>query len=181
MDRAFRGCGLTSITLPEGCLHIFDGAFSQCTNLAEINLPSTLLSVGEESTSSVFNNTAYYNNESNWSDGVLYIGKWLIAVKSTVTEVEVASNCSSIGAGAISGFTHAASIKIPLSVKNIQAIAFTESENLTIYCEAPIKPEGWKDNWCDDSVTVVWGYGNIYLVTESGEFLTDEQGNLLVL
>lgn len=183
-DRAFAYSGLTTVTIPEGCWSISDGAFSNCTGLSTINLPSTLRSVGEESASSVFNNTAYYNNPNNWTDGVLYIGEWLIDIKSTVTEVEVASSCNSVGAGAISGWTHMAAIKIPLSVTNIQPKAFTGSENLTIYCEASSKPKGWKENWCDDSVTVVWGYvedTNIYLVTESGEYLTDEQGNLLIL
>ena len=173
-DRAFAYSGLTTVTIPEGCRCVYDGAFSQCTNLAEINLPSTLVAVGEESASSVFNNTAYYNDENNWVDGVLYIGEWLIDIKSTVAEVEVASSCSSISAGITSGRTLMAIIKIPLNVMNIQPKAFTNADNVTIYCEATSKPDGWADDWCDENVEVVWGY------TEEGDSCSHKYGGYTI-
>ena len=184
MERAFSMSGITNISIPEGCIAILDGAFSWCGDLAGINLPSTLVSIGEESAVSVFQNTAYYNNANNWVDGVLYIDGYLITVKDTETNVRVASNCYSIATGAVRNKTLSAVIKIPLSVGIIQPRAFTDCEDLTIYCEAPSKPEGWADDWHDGSVTVVWSYTedtSTYILTENGEYLTDEQGNILMI
>ena len=183
MNRAFRGCGLTSLTLPEGCLCIQDSAFSQCTNLATINLPSTLEAIGEESAESVFHNTAYYNDDTHWNKGTLYIGEYLICIR----EEEFSGgggifipSIKTVATGAVSGWSKNAEIVIPLSVDRIQPCAIVDSENVTVYCEAESKPEGWVDNWCDDTVTVVWGYST-YLITEDGEYLTDEQGNKLMI
>lgn len=170
-EYAFFGCeALTSITLPDSVKHINDYVFYDCINLSSITIGNGIKHIGYESGDKVFYNTAYYNDPNNWTDGVLYIGDYLISVKSTVTEVEVASSCSSISAGITSGRTLMAIIKIPLNVANIQPKAFTDSKNLTIYCEATSKPEGWADDWCDDSVTVVWGY------SEGGESCSHSYG-----
>lgn len=47
---------------------------------------------------------------------------------------------------------------LPSSITEIEPLAFAGCDNATIYCEAESKPEGWADDWVDDSVTVVWGH-----------------------
>jgi hypothetical protein len=115
---------------------------------------------------------------------IIETGEEIIFANATAS---IPDNASAIGVGAFSG-GYAAPIKIPLSVTDIKPLAFVECEGLTVY--VPYKseddiPSGWADDWHDGSVTVVWGYTeedtNTYLVTESGEFLTDEQGNLLII
>ena len=71
-------------------LIIFDGvekigrkAFNGCTNLEEISLPNSLNNVGF----GAFDDTAYAKNEENWTDSVLYVGNWLVAVKNSQTGV----------------------------------------------------------------------------------------------
>lgn len=61
------------VLIPSGVENI-SGEFSGCENLSEIVLPDTLNSISEY----VFCDTAYYKNDENWENGVLYIGNYLI-------------------------------------------------------------------------------------------------------
>ena len=69
--------GLTGITVPNSVETIGGKAFSGCDNLASILLPDSITSIG----ANAFTGTAYYNDESNWENGLLYIGTNLIASK----------------------------------------------------------------------------------------------------
>lgn len=71
---AFYYCGLESLTVEDGVVSIGDGAFSACEKLDRIELPDSVSDIGR----SAFANTAYYNNDNNWSDSLLYIGNCLI-------------------------------------------------------------------------------------------------------
>ena len=51
-------------------------------------------------------------------------------------------------------------IVIPQSVTSIKLRAFKGCDNLTIYCEATGKPQGWDSWWNEDDRPVVWGYVN---------------------
>ncbi|MBR5220666.1 MAG: hypothetical protein IKV66_06750, partial [Clostridia bacterium] len=46
-----------------------------------ITIPDSVTSISQDA----FSNTAYYNNASNWSDDVLYIGKHFIEAKTSKT------------------------------------------------------------------------------------------------
>lgn len=72
------GKGITKLAGPSG--NYFD-PFDGCTALENIVLPNGLTSINTE----LFNDTAYYNDPSNWKDGALYIGPYLIAVKPSVS------------------------------------------------------------------------------------------------
>ncbi len=77
-ESAFNGCSrVTDITIPDGVTCIGDWAFQYCYALTNISLPDSLTSIGYQA----FNNTGYYNaydENSNWENGVLYIGNHLI-------------------------------------------------------------------------------------------------------
>ena len=73
---------LTTVTIPESVTVIDGGAFINCGQLATINLPSALVSIEADA----FYDTAFYKNEANWdSDGVLYLGTYLIKAKNTLS------------------------------------------------------------------------------------------------
>ena len=56
-------------------------AFKGHTEIDEVYLPETINEIGN----AAFSDTAWYNEEANWDDGVLYCGEYLIKAKSSET------------------------------------------------------------------------------------------------
>ena len=71
---AFSNCALKEIVLPEGVERIGDRAFYYCDELASVVFPDSVCEVGMDALFS----TAYYDNEANWKDGVLFSGCHLL-------------------------------------------------------------------------------------------------------
>ena len=81
-EYAFNYCSsLTSVTIPDSITSIGGSAFSYCSSLISVTIPDSVTSIGHDA----FKGTAYYNDESNWINGVLYIGNHLIDVKDTIS------------------------------------------------------------------------------------------------
>ncbi len=162
-EYAFRGCAsLTSMTIPDGVESIEYGAFNGCTRLATIALPESVTSVG----GAVFDGTAFYNDESNWADGVLYINRCLIKVNREkvtgtgtyaikpgtraiaggafkycdLTAVTIPEGVVSIGASAFSFCQRLASVTIPSSVTNIGGYAFASCTSLASITSYAVMP-----------------------------------------
>lgn len=72
---AFYGCvGLADLTMqPDSVTKIGDGAFMHCKAMKQIEVPDSLAYIGYQS----FDDTGYYQTESNWKANVLYIGNCL--------------------------------------------------------------------------------------------------------
>ena len=76
-ESAFTGCtGLTSVEIPESVNYLYS-AFTGCENLSDITLPESV----EIITSDCFRHTAFYDDESNWEDGILYHGGYLLTAE----------------------------------------------------------------------------------------------------
>lgn len=80
------GKNLKSIVLPEGLKIIGSSAFSSLYSLSQINIPSSVISIGNNA----FGSTDLYENQSNWENGGFYIDNWLLAVDNVkMTEFAV--------------------------------------------------------------------------------------------
>ena len=126
---AFRGCtSLTSITIPDGVTSIGTYAFSGCTGLTGITIPDNVTSIGGYA----FYKTAYYNNDSNWEDNVLYIGNHLIKAKDSISGVyNIKDGTKTIANSAFLRCTGLTSVTIPDSVTSIGYYAFDSCTGLT--------------------------------------------------
>ena len=141
--RIFQDCSnLTDVTIPGGVTLIGHYAFSGCSSLTSLTIPDSVTSIGE----GAFSDTGYYNESSNWENGVLYIGNCLIGAKNTIsctikdgtrligdsvlenhsslTSVTIPGSVTSIGMDAFSGCSSLTSVTIPDSVTSIGGNAF---------------------------------------------------------
>ena len=75
------GTSITKVVIENGVTSIGNWAFENCFSLTSITIPDSVTIIGE----CAFYNTAYYNDKSNWDNGILYIGNHLIDAKYDVS------------------------------------------------------------------------------------------------
>lgn len=168
IDEAFKGCtGLKTVTILEGekALTIMYEAFYGCTNLESITIPANVNIIplrvfadcGKLSeiiiddnaacvSRNLFTDTAYYKNEDNWTDGVLYIGNHLAEARldEIAANYIVRSGTTTIAGGAFMNCPNLLSIAVPSSVFEIDEEIFAGSDAVT-----DIYYEGTRSQWND--------------------------------
>jgi uncharacterized protein YjdB len=141
---AFEGdIHINVIDIPESVECIGYEAFKSCRKLHTINVSDNIFMIGGDA----FADTSYYNNSNNWSNGVLYVGKYAIKARNYAKGIslksdtigiacEMAAFCSDltaftipngvkyIGYYAAFGCPKMPSITIPKSVEFIGGLAF---------------------------------------------------------
>lgn len=71
---------VTDLSVPDGVTSIGSYVFYNCSGIENISIADSVTSIGTDA----FTYTAYYNDEANWQDNVLYIDKHLIKAKSSL-------------------------------------------------------------------------------------------------
>jgi fibronectin type 3 domain-containing protein len=118
---------ITSVTIPNGVTTIGFSAFNGCIKLEKIKFSSNLDTVCENA----FNNTKWFNNQSN---GLVYVGKVAYKYKGDMprnTKITVKSDTVSISESAFKDCANLTAILIPSSVKHIDKYALYNCQGLT--------------------------------------------------
>ena len=124
----FEGClKLESIAIPDSVTTIKASAFYGCSALKSITLGSAISKVEF----SVFDNTALYLDNANWSDGQLYIGSVLVKVKDDTSGILNVKDGTTIIADHAANMTDITKIVLPSSVKAIGSSSFAACAKLS--------------------------------------------------
>lgn len=142
---------LTSLTVPEGVISI--SGLSDCPLLEEINLPASV-----ENISVSLNNTAYYNDESNWYEDGLYLNGFLVAARGEISGAfAIKDGTVGIGGNVFSNQYDLTQIDLPNTVRYIGEGAFSNSGLAEI-----VIPDGVQDI-CSSAFYGCNGLSEIYL------------------
>ena len=148
-DQALDGSAIVEVVMPDGLEIIGERAFYSSAKLVDIDIPESVKSIAPNA----FDSTAYFNNDKNWKNGILYIDNALIRVDpeidgkiklkkvtiiadqafancSEVTEVKINDATAYIGKQAFLNCTNLQEINVPKQLKMIEPDAFQNAENV---------------------------------------------------
>ncbi len=152
-DQAFAGCStLKDIVLPESLTYIGYGAFSYDEKIERIVMPNSVTYIGSgafrdckalsdivfsenltEIGGGAFSGTAFYEDESNWENGELYVGTYLLGINDEVgIDYEVKEGTTLIADQALAG-ADIISVIIPESVEYMTSGSIASEFLMDIY------------------------------------------------
>ena len=125
-EGAFRDCrDMCSVTLPEGLKRIENEAFQWCARLESVHAPESIEYIGQD----VFAGTPFYKyyneNEVQWKDDFLFLGKCLFKARRNIREADIPEGTVSITADAFNERVLLSRVSIPQSVRDIGWRAFS--------------------------------------------------------
>ena len=179
-DMVFENCEkLESIVIPETLEEIGASVFGGCSSLQDIDLPNKPLALDHNT----FYGSAYYEDKSNWENGVLYVDNYLLAINSdflnlseyevkegtiaiainaflnnakNLTKITLPEGLKLIGDKAFSSLYKLESVNIPSSVDTIGYNAFAStgiSNNSTNWSDNGLYIDGWLVNVKDTKIS----------------------------
>lgn len=146
---------IKKVSILNGVRSIGSYAFGYYKNLNEISIAKSVIKIENYA----FNGTAYYENEENWTDGILYIDNFLISTNESIPKyVAVKDGTTVIADYAFAYRYDLKSIEIPESVISIGENVFESCNDI--------------ERFNVDSGNSVYSseYGNLYNKTQT-EFI----------
>ena len=141
-NSAFSECtSLSSVTIGNNVTSIGVAAFSDCSSLTSVTIPNSVTSIG----SNAFYNTPYYNDKSNWNNGVLYLSNCLIDTNynfDSTTDYIIKDGTRIIASSAFENCKSLTSVTIPDGVTSIGNDAFYGCTSLE-----SVNYSGTKSQW----------------------------------
>ncbi len=120
---AFKGCSsIEKITFPSEITNIYEGAFVSCDKLSNISFAGdSIIAIDIKA----FEDTAFYSNEKNWDNGILYVDEYLVSAEnySGDGKVVVREGTKAILESAFC-YKEITSAVLPSSLKRIESDAF---------------------------------------------------------
>ena len=172
-DMVFENCEkLESIVIPETLEEIGASVFGGCSSLQDIDLPNKPIALDQNT----FYGSAYYEDKSNWENGVLYVDNYLLTINSdflnlseyevkegtiaiatnaflnnakNLTKITLPEGLKLIGDKAFSSLYKLESVNIPSSVDTIGYNAFASTgiyNNSTNWSDNGLYIDGWLVN-----------------------------------
>lgn len=119
---------ITEIFIPDSVTDIGDEAFLDCEQLATIDTARLVSMIGTDA----FKNTAFYKDESNWVDGVLYLENYLVDVRDGFEgKLTVREGTLHVADRALAGHMGITEVVLPSTLRVVGKYAFTDCLNLT--------------------------------------------------
>ncbi|MBQ7647294.1 MAG: leucine-rich repeat protein [Clostridia bacterium] len=129
-QNAFVNCSnVKSVKIGKSVKQIGASAFKNCSALKKenIDIPDSPILIGENA----FKGTAFYNSESNWTNGLLYLGNHLLCAKEDITGTQtIKSGTLDIAIGTFYGCSGMTKAVLPQSLKIIGGSAFYKCSKL---------------------------------------------------
>ena len=129
---------LTKVELPDSIKIIGESAFQNCQQLTDIRIGENV----EEIRSLAFEGSGYFNDESNWQNGVLYLCNHLIAAKKDIESCTIKSGTRCIADQAFMNCKALTSVTIPDSVTTIGSHAFFSTALTSVTIPKSVKEIG---------------------------------------
>ena len=119
----FRGTNISSVIIPSTVTSIGAEAFKDCTSLKDIKLPDNLIFIGKDA----FLNCGYYQEKTNWTNGLLYLDSYLIAANNDEISdtIKVNDGTKLIISECFINATNLVSITLPKEISRILANTFS--------------------------------------------------------
>lgn len=133
---------LKTTTLPSSLSSIPSAFFKECTSLYSISIPPNVTTIS----TSAFQNSGLRSIAFN-GENLKNIESKAFSGTDLTNEIILPNSLIEIHSDAFSNISAFPHIFIPASVTSIPNSICEQSDNLSFYCEASEKPEGWNDNW----------------------------------
>ncbi|MBO5378084.1 MAG: leucine-rich repeat protein, partial [Ruminiclostridium sp.] len=123
LSYCFSGTPITSISFPAGLEKVDYGAFYNCSNLTDVNLPDTIIYMGHD----VFENTPFQNNNP---DKLKYAGNVLYHIDPETTIADVKEGTTVFASKILDDCTKLEEIILPDSLIHINDSAFSRCKTI---------------------------------------------------